>query len=77
MLRSTPILDPSLPADNSPLSSDEMRGQFQAIQNDFDDIRARFIAVPPLGLTVSNPPTQAEVQAIAGKLDELINTLSA
>jgi hypothetical protein len=30
---STPILDPSLPADNSPLSSGEMRGQFQAIQN--------------------------------------------
>jgi len=27
-LMSTPILDPSLPADNSPLSSGEMRGQF-------------------------------------------------
>jgi hypothetical protein len=25
---STPILDPSLPADNSPLSSGKMRGQF-------------------------------------------------
>jgi hypothetical protein len=37
---STPILDPSLPADHSPLSSGEMRGQFQAIQNNFDDIRA-------------------------------------
>ena len=24
-----------------------------------------------------NPPTQAEVQALADKLDELINTLSA
>jgi hypothetical protein len=40
---STPILDPSLPADNSPLSSGEMRGQFQAIQNNFDDIRGRLI----------------------------------
>ena len=38
LLMSTPILDPSLPADNSPLSSGEMRGQFQAIQNNFDDI---------------------------------------
>jgi len=28
LLRSTPTLDPSLPADNSPLSSGEMRGQF-------------------------------------------------
>jgi len=26
---------------------------------------------------VSNPPTQAEVQALADKLDELFNTLSA
>jgi hypothetical protein len=74
---STPILDLSLPADNSPLDAGEMRGQFQAIQNNFDDLRARMIAVTPLGLTVSDPPTQADVQAIADKLDELINTLSA
>jgi hypothetical protein len=40
----TPILDPTLPADNSPLVSGEMRGQFQAIQNSFDDINARLIA---------------------------------
>jgi hypothetical protein len=40
---SPPILDPSLPADNSPLVSGEMRGQLQAIQNNFDDIRARLI----------------------------------
>jgi hypothetical protein len=73
----TPILDPTLPADNSPLVSGEMRGQFQAIQNSFDDTRARLIATLPLGLTVSNPPTQAEVQAIADKLDELIAALSA
>ena len=73
----TPILDPSLPADNSPLVSGELRGQFQAIQNNFDDIRGRLIALTPLGLTVSNPPTQADVQALADKLDELTNTLSA
>jgi hypothetical protein len=74
---STPVLDPSLPADNSPLVSGEMRGQFQAIQNNFDDLRVRLIALTPLGLTVSNPPTQADVQALADKLDELINTLNA
>jgi hypothetical protein len=54
-----------------------MRGQFQAIQNNFDDLRARLIALTPLGQTVSNPPTRADVQAIADKLDELSNTLSA
>ncbi|MGD0261673.1 MAG: addiction module protein [Verrucomicrobiota bacterium] len=53
---STPILDPSLLADNSPLVSGELRGQFQASQNNFDDIRGRLIALTPLvALTVSNP----------------------
>ena len=51
---STPILDPSLPADHSPLSAGEMRGQFQAISGMFDDIRAKLISLTPLGLTVSN-----------------------
>jgi hypothetical protein len=37
----------------------------------------KLLALTPLGLTVSNPPTQAEVQAIADKRDELINTLNA
>ena len=74
---STPVLDPSLPADHSPLSSGEMRGQFQAISSMFDDIRGRFVSLTPLGLSVSNPPTQADVQAIADKLDALINTLNA
>ena len=54
-----------------------MRGQFQAIQNNFDDLRARLIAVTPPGLTVSNPPALAELPAIADKLDELTDTLSA
>ena len=74
---STPVLDPSLPADHSPLSSGEMRGQFQAISGMFDDLRGKLISLTPLGLSVSNPPTQAEVQALADKLDELINTLNA
>jgi hypothetical protein len=54
-----------------------MRGQFQAIENSFSDIRAKFLSLTPLGLSVSNPPTQADVQTIADKLDELINTLNA
>jgi hypothetical protein len=74
---SSPVLDPSLPADNALIVSAELRVQFQAIADAFGDIRARFIAVAPLGLTVSNPPTQADVQAIADKLDELISALNA
>jgi hypothetical protein len=63
--------------DHAPIVSGELRGQLQAISGMFDDIRGRLISLTPLGLTVSNPPTQAEVQAIADKLDELINTLNA
>ena len=72
-----PTLDPSLPADNSFIISGELRSQFQAIQNAFDGINGKLIALTPLGLTVSNPPTQAEVQAIADKLDQIIGMLSA
>jgi hypothetical protein len=32
-------------------------------------------AVSTLGMSVSDPPTQSEMQAIANKLDELINAL--
>jgi hypothetical protein len=68
---STPILDPNLPADNSLIVSGELRGQFQAIQDRFD----MTVGVDQLGMTVSNPPTQAEMQAIADKLDEVITAL--
>ena len=47
------------------------------IANSFDIIFTRLTTVTPLGLTISNPPTQAEVQAIADKLDELTNALIA
>jgi hypothetical protein len=62
-------LDPSLPADHAPIVSAELRTQFQAIQERYDNL----LLVQPLGLQVADPPTQAEVQAIADKLDELIN----
>ncbi len=67
-----PTLDPSLPANNSPLSSAQMRAQFQAIADRF----ASTASVNMLELTVSDPPTQAEVQAIADKIDELIIRLN-
>ena len=63
------VLDPSLPADNAPVISGELRGQFQAIQDRFDNAAQ----VQALAMVVSDPPTQAERQTIADKLDELIN----
>ena len=73
----SPVLDPTLPADHAPIVSGELRGQFQAIQDRFDGLDSKLFAVAPLGLTVSNPPTQAQVQALADKLDELIAMLQS
>jgi hypothetical protein len=67
----TPQLDPNLPADNALIVSGELRTQFQAIQDRFD----MTVGVDQLGLTVSNPPTQAEMQALADKLDQVITAL--
>jgi len=67
--------DPAIPRTNSPLVSAELRNQFQGIQDNIDAVREHLIVVQPLGMTVSNPPTQAQVQALADKLDERINSL--
>ncbi len=67
--------DPDIPRANSPIVSAELRDQFQAIQNNIDNVRDHLNQVQPLGLTVSDPPTQVQVQAIADKLDELLNYL--
>ena len=69
--------DSTLPKNNAPIVAAEMRDQFQEIQNNVDAVREQLQIVQPLALTVSNPPTQAQVQALANKLDELINTLLA
>ena len=80
--------DPSKPEDNSPLSSAQMRGQLTALNADTQtratqaNVDAAIAGtssntngVATLGMVVSDPPTQAEVQTIADKLDELINGL--
>jgi len=80
--------NPALPASNSPLNAAEMRGQLTALNTDVQTraTQAQLAAeiggtsansngVGTLGMSVSDPPTQVEVQAIADKLDELINAL--
>lgn len=90
--------DPNLPAENSPLSSAEMRQQLQGLrelintipqgeqgppgevsQSDLESVMYssanRVDAVTPLGMTISDPPQQYEVEAILMKLDELISAL--
>ena len=79
---------PNEPADNSPLLSAGMRAQLTALNADTQtrasqtNVDAAIAGtssntngVGTLGMVVSDPPTQGEVQAIADKLDELINAL--
>ena len=88
---SVTTLDPGEPATvNATLDGNEVRFEFgiprgqdgapgEVTQQALDDAIAGTSAnsniVDFLGIIVSDPPTQAEVQQIADKLDELINAL--
>lgn len=77
--------DPAKPADHSPVTAGELRDQLNALKGQIDSLpdRAELDAtinsetavncdqVQQLSLTVSNPPTQAQVN----KLNELIGAL--
>jgi len=78
--------DATKPANNSPVASSELRSQFTslktlidacptntAMQNHvFNNSAGPCGTVGELGLTISNPPTQAQVQALADKIDEML-----
>ena len=81
--------DPTKPVEDSPLDAAEMRDQFNgldakigecATQVSLNDAiiagsAANCDGVAELSLTVSNPPTPAQVQALLAKLNELIGAL--
>jgi hypothetical protein len=78
--------DPNFPPDHQELDAAPFRDQFNALKalNDAvvdgsalqDTFRANVsgssLPVDYLRLTVSNPPTQAQMQAIADKIDEML-----
>jgi hypothetical protein len=81
--------DPTKPANNSPIVSAELRNQFAGL-NDliqdrviyadlYDGITAGsagpVLDVDFLTLTVSNPPTQAEMQTVVDKFNETLTKL--
>lgn len=81
--------DPNLPVNNAPVVSAELRAQFAGLKALMDlrptttelevilanETGGSCEAIASLALTISNPPTSAEVQAIADKVDELIDAL--
>jgi hypothetical protein len=78
--------DPTLPLNNSLVSSSELRNQLNGLNELIDSVQNQLIneiagtavnpAVNVLGQSISNPPTQAQVQAIQNKLNELINAIT-
>jgi hypothetical protein len=78
--------DPTLPVNNSLISSSELRNQFNGLNQFISNVEVELnnaiagTAVNPavnvLSQGISNPPTQAQVQAIQNKLNELINALT-
>ena len=81
--------DPNFPPDRQPLVSAPFRDQFNSLDAKIADCAtqvslndailagsaANCDGVAELSLTVSNPPTQAQMQALLAKLNELIGAL--
>jgi len=71
--------NPALPQTNTPMSSAEMRGQF----NGLDEKYAAAIAgcarnttgVEWVDVDISDPPTKLQVEAIRDKINELLDAL--
>ena len=73
--------DPTLPVNSSLVSAVELRNQLNGLKDLCDDLNSQLVnkvdvpAVTTLSQTISNPPTQAQVQAIQNKLNEVILAL--
>ena len=74
--------DPTLPQTNAPIVSAELRNQFNALNDRLsalEDISNNFAmstnGVQPLSLAISDPPTQAEVQALRDKINEMLQVM--
>ena len=81
--------NPNLPANNSPVSSSELRSQLTGLKALIDAVPTSAammtvlttntagpcLSVAHASTVVSNPPTQAQVSALANKINELLDTL--
>ena len=82
--------DPTKPTDNSLADAAELRNQFAGLNDDIqqralsidvqDAINAQSAgpvnSIPPPNFTISNPPTQAEMLAMADYITQLYVALS-
>ena len=76
-----PIFNPDVPAENSEIVSAELRDQFNSLKDVMDALsfdmasKVNVPSVTTLSQTISNPPTQAQLQAVQDKLNEVILAL--
>ncbi len=81
--------DPTKPVNNAPIVAVELRNQFAGLKDLIDAVPTSpaltnllnantagpVDGVSPLTLTISNPPTQAQVQAIVTRFNQLLVAL--
>jgi hypothetical protein len=67
--------DPTLPANNSLIVAAELRNQYAGLKSLIDARAHRVDDVNGLGLTASPTYDPAQLQAIADKLDEVLDGL--
>ena len=79
-----PEFNPDIPAANSPITSAELRANFNVLNSRCDELglalggRAGSVgAVEQLAFEVSDPPTQEQVQALYSKVNEMLGALQA
>ena len=72
-----------LPADGSLIEAGELRSQFGTLQDEIEMLGQRMdvqdhrgFGIDALSVTITEPPTQEQVQAVVDKLNELIASLN-
>ena len=75
--------NPAIPVDGSVIDAGELRTQFGVLEAEIQmlDLRMevqeqRGFGIDPLSVTITEPPTQEQVQTVVDKLNELIASMS-
>ena len=82
--------NPALPQTNAPIESAERRGQLNALKTLIDELptsaamqavlasqtSGSVLSLVPYVTPITDPPTQAQMMAVADKLNELIDLLN-
>ena len=75
--------NPAIPVDGSVIDAGELRTQFGVLEVEIQMLGLRMevqeqrgFGIDPLSVTITEPPTQEQVQTVVDKLNELIASMS-